>query len=490
MFVAGIQCCKRLYFKVRKPGLSGVPTKAQKALFEQSEEVRLLARYAFPGGVAIREGYADSDQAIAETLKLIDDRAIPAIFDAVFRYDNVLVRVDIVQRLGRNRWRMVDVTASTSVKRHHIQCAAVQQYVMTRNGLRSTAQLMHLNRDYVYEGGPSYRGSLFLIEKLDDEIEEMGGDLQTILADFREALAAPDPPRVEPGKQCKDPFLCEFYDHCNCGLPIDHIGFLPGISRPEVEKLRTAGVTSILNIPQSFPLTERQERVQQCVRAGRPWISGDLGEELQNLVYPLYFMDFETYAPALPLMAGMRPYDHVPFQWSLHAQNSVSAEPTHEYFLAEQRSDPRPAFLDSLCRTLRRRGNIVVWYQQFESSRLSDLAVWFPHYADRIERIQARLVDLWALVRNHVYHPLFRGSFSLKSVAAALLPGISYEGMEITEGTEAGPVWYRMIQADVSDPEKENLRRELLAYCRMDTLVLVRLLEFLREENSGMQGEN
>src|SRR6516164_4174532 len=122
---------------------------------------------------------------------------------------------------------MVDVTASTSVKRHHLQCAAIQQYVITRSGLRLTAQVMHLNRDYVYAGGPSYGGSLFQTEKLDSEIEEMGRDLQTMLADLRGALGAPDPPGAEPGKQCKDPFLCEFYDHCNCKLPIDHIGYLP-----------------------------------------------------------------------------------------------------------------------------------------------------------------------------------------------------------------------------------------------------------------------
>ena len=257
-----------------------------------------------------------------------------------------------------------------------------------------------------------------------------------------------------------------------------------------MEELCAQGVTSIRSIPSSFPLTERQERAQQCVRSGRPWISGELDEELQNLIYPLYFMDFETFAPALPLIAGMRPYDHIPFQWSVDAQSSSGAEPTHEEFLAEQKSDPRLAFLDSLCRTLQRRGSIVVWYQEFESSRLSDLAAWFPDYANRIERIHTRLVDLWAVVRNHVYHPLLRGSFTLKSVVAALLPGTTYERMEITEGTQAGPAWHKMIQGNIDDGERQRLRRALLAYCRMDTLVLVRLLEFLQGNRSGQPTES
>ena len=190
-------------------------------------------------------------------------------------------------------------------------------------------------------------------------------------------------------------------------------------------------------------------------------------------------MDFETVNPAIPRFSGMRPYDHLPFQWSVHVQKQSGAAPEHLEFLATDSSDPRRTFSSSLCEALGELGSIVVYNQQFESQRLWELAGWLPEYTQRIRDIQGRLWDLLPVVRNHVYHPAFGGSFSLKAVLPALVPEMTYEGMEVPNGRAAGLAWETMIGGTMGEAERQAKRRALLDYCGQDTLALVRLLEAL-----------
>ncbi len=169
------------------------------------------------------------------------------------------------------------------------------------------------------------------------------------------------------------------------------------------------GIESIHEIPNDFPLNERLRLAATCVQKGKPWFSEELGKEQGSLKYPLYFMDFETVYPAIPRFSGMRPYDQLPFQWSVHVLCKPGAELEHFEFLAMDTNDPRSEFITSLCAALGEKGNIVV-YSAFESQRLSELAAWLPEFAGRIEKIQCRLWDLLPVVRNHVYHPAFAGS--------------------------------------------------------------------------------
>ena len=172
----------------------------------------------------------------------------------------------------------------------------------------------------------------------------------------------------------------------------------------------------------------------------------------------------------------MRPFDQLPFQWSLHVLREPNAEPEHYEFLSANRDDPRREFISSLCAALGDRGSIVV-YAAFESQRLTELAAWLPEFAERIKRIQSRLWDLLAVVRNHVYHPAFGGSYSLKAVLPALVPEMSYDGMVVANGQDAGLAWESLVRGTVVEAERERTGKALLEYCGQDTLALVRLLE-------------
>jgi predicted RecB family nuclease len=478
-FVAGVQCLKRLYWQVHQPELSAEPNAATEAIIQQGREVGLLARQLFPGGVEVGSD-GGLDQAIRATRELVANREVPAIFEGAFEHDGVLVRVDVLHRRRDGRWRLVEVKSSTSVKEEHLDDVGIQYRLLSRCGLDvGSCCLAHVNRSYVFSGGSVDPWRFFRIRNVTRQVAKLQPKLTFQLRAAFTVLAMPIAPDIKPGKHCTTPVTCEFFDRCNPPLPDDHIGYLPSLHASAEEELEEMGVKSIHDIPDDFELTEIQRRAATCVQTGKPWFNPELGKALESLRYPLYFADFETVNRAIPRFTGMRPYDQLPFQWSVHVLRQPGAEPEHYEFLATDASDPRREFIESLCYALGEIGNIVV-YSAFESQRLSELGAYLPEFAGRIEKIQARLWDLLPVVRNNVYHPAFAGSYSLKYVLPALVPGMTYEDMEVGNGTEAGVAWESLVRGSLDQVEREKTRKALLEYCGQDTLAMVRLLEKLQ----------
>lgn len=484
-FMAGIQCLKRLYLQVRQPELAAPRDETVQATLQQGQEVGELARTAFPDGVLIEASRTRLTYALEQTQQLLADPGIQAVFEGTFKQDNVLVRTDILARRPHGEWRLIEVKSSTAVKEHHPFDVGIQQYVLSNSGLKPTPCLMHLNRDYVYNGREYELSKLFTIEEMETEVGKFLEDIPQLVHQQRVVLSQSKPPAIAPGPQCKDPVRCEFYDYCNKPLPDDHVSLLPGITAARVNQLAAMGITSIHDIPEDFPLSDRQRRACRCVQTQTPYFSEGLREAIGGLSYPLFFMDFETLNPAIPRFAGMRPYDPIPFQWSVHKRSAPCGQTEHYEFLAQDSRDPRLSFLTSLLNIIGQEGHVIVYNRGFESQRMLELARWLPDYADRIGGVQARLWDLLDVVRRNVYHPDFRGSFSLKQVLPALIPDMSYEEMDVSEGEEAGLAWERMVRGQVSEKEKLRLRKALLEYCSQDTLAMVRLLDFLSETSPG-----
>jgi hypothetical protein len=332
----------------------------------------------------------------------------------------------------------------------------------------------------VYDGRRYRPERLFSIEDVSKEVDKAERNMSALLNDQWRTLGRKSPPNIDPGPQCEDPVTCEFYDQCHEPPPDAHVSYLPRLSQKKLDALLDQGINVISEIPEGFPLGTLARRARQAVRQGIPWFSKGLITKLQELRYPLSFLDFETLYPAVPRYAGMRPYDHIPFQWSVHRQENPRAPLDHFEFLATDDSDPRRHFVESLCRALKGKGHIVVYNRGFENNRLSELASWLPHYAEPIERIQDRLWDLLPVVRGSVYHPEFRGSYSIKDVLPALIPEMTYDGMEVADGAQAGLAWERLIHGGLDSAERDRLREALLAYCAQDTRAMARLIDFLR----------
>ncbi len=479
-YVAGVQCLKRLYWLVYEPGRAGGPDAADFALMDQGRQVGKLARQLFPGGVEVRSG--EPEQAIRTTRELVANPEVPAIFEAAFEHGGVFVRVDILHRRRDGRWRLIEVKSTADVKEHHLDDVAIQSRVVSRSGLDlASSCLMHVNRSYVFEGGAVDARQFLRIRNLTRKIEKIQPKVTFQLRAELTVLSMPKAPDIPPGLQCTNPVTCEFFDRCNVPLPDDHVAYLPRIHASAIEELGDMGIESIRDIPDHYPLNERQRRACTSVQTGEPWYDrAELCKQLDSLRRPLRFMDFETVNPAIPRFPGMHPFDHVPFQWSVHVQRKPGEAPDHSEFLAEDQTDPRREFITSLCGALGERGSIVVYHQPFEEQRLSELAAWLPEFAARIRKIQRRLWDLLPVIRNHVYHPQFVGSYSLKAVLPALVPEMTYEGMPVANGQAAGLAWESFVRGNSDEVEQDRIKNALLAYCGQDTLALVKLVDRLR----------
>ena len=481
-FIAGCQCLKRLYWQVHEPELITKPDAATEAIIQQGHEVGMLARRLFPGGVEVGNDCGLSE-AIRATRELVANPDVRAIFEGVFEHQNVLVKVDILHRRRDGRWRLIEVKSTTAVKEQHEDDIGIQYRVLRRSGTDvASACLAHVNRNYVYPGGDIDVCRFFKIRNLTRQILKSQPKLTSQLLSEFTVLRMPQPPDIAPGRHCTHPVICEFFERCNAPRPNDHIGYLPRIHASAVEELEAKGIKSIRDIPDDFELNEIQRRAAECVRSGEPWFESEgLNSELGALKYPLFFMDFESVNPCLPRFAGMHPYDHLCFQNSVHVVREPGSPPEHFEFLATDVNDPRREFTSSLSAGLGDSGSIVVYNAAFESQRLSELASWLPEFADRINNIQARLFDLLPVVRNHVYHPAFAGSYSLKSVLPALVPEMTYDGMEVANGQAAGLAWESLVRGNLNSTERDTVTKALLDYCGQDTLALLRLLQTLRK---------
>ena len=216
----------------------------------------------------------------------------------------------------------------------------------------------------------------------------------------------------------------------------------------------------------TFRLSERQRRACTSVQTGEPWFSAELGKELESLKYPLYFMDFESVNPAIPRFSGMRPFDQLPFQWSVHVQRQPDAEPEHYEFLAtdSERPPTRVHHFAVWCTGRKRQ------HRCLRRVRIA-AALGTRGVAARVcgadQEIQSRLWDLLPVVRNHVYHPAFAGSYSLKAVLPALVPEMSYDGMAVANGQDAGLAWESLVRGGTVDAaERERTRKALLELLR------------------------
>jgi hypothetical protein len=480
-FTAGLQCLKRLYLQSYYRELAEPFDVGQQAAMDTGTAAGILARQRFPDGRLIEEEYYRHDDAITATVAAIADQLVPAVFEAAFTFDEVRTRVDVLKRRAQAAFDLVEVKSSTSVKQEYIPDVAIQLYVVEGSGIAvGKAHLLHINNAYVYDSGPYDLSQLFLLEDIDDKARSfIHSDVPAALARMKEILRAEDPPAVDIGWQCTNPYRCEFYRHCREGAPEHHVEELPNAGRKLIEALLSAGITDVRDIPEGFTgLSPLQQRVRECVIAGEPYFGPGLSAALAAIPQPLYFLDFETFNPALPVYPGTRPYQAIPFQWSLHVQDA-QGNLSHYSFLHGGLDDPREAFLTSLLDAVGTKGAIVT-YSGYEGAIIKQLADAFPRYSERLLALNGRIFDLLALVRTHCYHPRFHGSYSIKAVLPALVPNLNYDDLEIQEGAHASVAFAQIIAPETDERERGRLRRSLLDYCERDTEAMVQIFDALR----------
>ncbi len=477
-FLAGRQCHLRLWYQCYDRDLASKPPPSQQAIFDAGHEVGRLATQLYPDGVLIDEPYYQHKQAVQSTIKAMQDPKVKAIYEAAFIYDGVRIRVDILERLEDGSWNLVEVKSSTSVKDVYYPDVAVQYYALEGCGLKiSGAGILHINNQYVYDGQNLDLDSLFSFGDLTNDIKSMQPEIPSSLAELKAMLANTDAPEIQPSRHCHKPYDCEFWDHCIKDMPEFWVYNINGIGENKLDDLADMGIQDIGNIPVTFPLSQIQDRIRESVTNQQEYISKELKAELNDMEYPIHFLDFETIGPAIPRYAGTRPYQTIPFQWSNHILYE-DGKLDHREYLCKEDKDPREEFTQTLIDALGTEGSIVI-YTSYETGVLNSIVEHFPHYADELWAIIDRFRDLHAIIRNNYYHPNFYGSFSLKYVLPALVPEMSYDKLSIQDGMQASLEYLRMMDPETPEEEKTRLRTDLLTYCGQDTEAMIKIRDEL-----------
>jgi predicted RecB family nuclease len=482
-FLAGLQCPLRLWYQCYDRKLATPASPTQLAIFDLGHEVGLLATKLYPAGLFVSEDYMHHPEAQKTTDSAITNPDLPAIFEGAFVFDNIRIRVDILERLNNDRWNMIEVKSSTSAKEVYINDAAVQYYVLNGSGLAlDRVGILHLNNQYVYDGAKLDLNQLFHFTDLTAEIRQRQFTIALQVENLKTVISSDSPPNISPSRHCLNPYKCEFWEHCTRDKPDFWVMSLAGITNRKFLDLAEIGVETIDAIPENYPLTALQDRIRQCVSSNQEFISPNLRSELLDVQYPIHFLDFETIAPAVPRYAGTRPYETVPFQLSDHILLEDGTIEHREYLCMEDK-DPRAEFAQTLLEALGETGTIFT-YTGYEEGVLRGVARSLPHFKTKILDLTNRFQDLYAIIRRHYYHPLFHGSFSLKYVLPALVPSMSYENLSIQEGSLASLEYMRIINGGTSVTEKEKIRKNLLEYCGIDTLGMVMIRNELLKRTS------
>lgn len=476
-FTAGLQCHRLLWWRVHEPDAPElVPGPQQQAIFDQGTEVGALARGYVPGGKLIDLPH-DQFQAKLDATQAALAAGAPAIYEASFDVDRVFVAVDILQRV-RGGFGLVEVKSSTSKKPEHVPDAAIQVHVLRECGLDvRRAEIMHLNRACTFPD----LDDLFARTDVTDEVEEFLPQVAGLLREQLRMLEGPLP-EVAIGPHCAAPYECPFRGRCWADVPEHHVTTLYRIGQKAWD-LVANGCETVRALPASVALNGPAERQRRAVFANRLIVESSLPGALEVFEGPLAFLDFETINPAVPVWAGCHPYDNIPVQFSCHREKRGGGH-EHVEWLAEGAGDPRPGIAAALVEACAGARSIVAYNAGFEKTCLRSLgAALGGKTARAMADIESRLVDLLPAVRDHVYHPDFGGSFSLKSVLPVLEPTLSYDGLEVADGGVATLQLQRLLlHADAMPAEERaRVREALLRYCERDTWATVRVLERLRE---------
>jgi len=476
--MTGLQCHKLLWWMVHEPTAPELELDGRvSAVMDRGSRVGELARTYVPGGLLIDlpyDAYSERLTATEEALR----KGCPVIYEAAFRADNVFVSVDILERRG-SRYCLVEVKSTTSVKDHHFLDVAIQTHVLRRSGLDVTRmEVMYLNRECAYPD----LSNLFVRQDVTESVE---GLLAKISGEIvaQATMLAGGLPSIAVGDHCSVPYECPFVERCWPELPPHHVSTLYAMRRRALER-DEQGCRTIHDLPEDVPLGPIADRQRRAVREGRLIVEPTLARALDVFAPPIAFLDFETVGLAVPVWDGCHPYDAVAVQFSCHVQDE-EGRVTHHEWLAEGPADPRPALAERLIRACEGAQTVVAYNAGFERGRIEQMAEALPALVGPLQGIVERLVDLLPAIRNHMYHPDFNGSFSLKSVLPALVPELCYDDLAIADGGTASLELERLLfNGEVMDPgAKERLRGDLARYCHQDTWGLVNLLERLRQMN-------
>lgn len=478
-YLDGWHCPKYLWTEFNSP--HDIPGKDVVTLYllEQGNRVCCIAQKTYPEGVKASRNYDEGSNEISE---LIKKRCV--LFEGSISSGSLYARADILIPSINDTWDLVEVKSSTSVKDYHIKDVAFQKYCCDKFGLKiNKCFLQYVNKEYIKNGNID-PVSFFSKEDVTDRVSEIMKDTISDIEQALEVIAADKCPNTTMGRKCKSNIYgdeCPFREMCSAALPENNV-FELYRGGQKSEELLDSGISAIKDIPENTKLTANQRIQWDCARNGSPYVDAKaIKGFVDSLKYPLYYFDFETINPCIPIFDETSPYEYMPFQYSLHIVDSAKSKIIHHSFISNGAEDPRKELLLSLKNRIGPEGSIVVYHKSFEESRLKELIAKFPKEATWLSNVISRLVDLEDPFKGfHYYHSKQKGSASLKKVLP-VLTNKSYDGLNIDRGDQASIIYLNIIGNQLTDYEKTKALEDLEKYCSLDTEGMIEIVNVLEK---------
>jgi len=478
-YLLGLQCPKLLWNKkhnfVNFPEVSEV----DKAKFKEGDLIGEFAKKLYPEGIDLsKKEFKDNLEKTKELLK----KRVP-LFEAGFLVNDIYSRVDVLVPTGKDKWDIVEVKSATKVKDVNLHDVSFQKKVYEDFGIKiRNSYLLHVNNEYVKNDGLELN-EFFVKTDITEKVEEFSLDIEKRIENMLKIVNSKKEPKCSIGVHCSNPYACALTRECWKDIPEGSIfDFYRMFSKKKFE-LYGSGIVKLNEVPDSVKLNDKQ-KIQRLLAE-----NGEKHKDekqikcfLDNLNYPIYYLDFETINPAVPKFDGMKPYQRIPFQFSLHIQEKPDGELKHISFLADGINDPRPKFMQALKDNLEKAGDILVYNQSFEKGVLRECSEALPEFEKWLEGINLRIKDLWDIFRNFWYYDQKqKGSASIKAVLP-VLSDLKYSDLKIKKGDVASYEWERItFLENIGDEEKITVREALEKYCELDTLAEVEIINGLKE---------
>ena len=459
------------------------------AIFDEGHLFEEYANKLFPDAVSVGFNLGDNSYATMpeRTTKAIASKA-QTVLQGRIEAGNITCIFDVLQKAGDNEFDLFEIKSSTEVKEDHVLDLSFQTVVLKNAGLKvRKMSVIYVNKDYVRKG----KIDIQKITTKSEVTEKVRGCLETTKGEIKKAFAvigSSTPPDFSP-RYARISALREWmaiYEILNPQVHPYNIYKLSRLNPGLIGQLEDLKVKLIADIPDSVQLYPKQQiQVDVTKRNLRIINKEKIRGFLSRIKYPLYFFDYETYATVIPPYDNICPYQDIPFQYSLFILEKPNSELVHKEFLHAENSNPCLNLLQKLKEDIGDRGTVLVWFEPFEKGRNKELGEMFPEYAKFLEGVNARIMDLMVpFSENWFVDKDFFGSASLKKVYPALITENSYQDLAIKEGKTASRTWKELVLENKYEDKKDEVIKNLLEYCKLDTLAMVQLLRFLQAEVS------
>jgi len=473
-YIRGLQCPKSLWLYKNRPELK---IQKDESILQSGINVGDFAKRLFSGGYEVEFNPQDFKGMTQKPKELLEQENI--IYEATFSKNDIFAMVDILVKNG-DKWDIYEVKSSTSLKDYHLDDAAVQYYAIKDVIPLNKVYIIHIDNTYERVGELEI-DKLFKTIDITEKVLEKQKQIPIKLKELEEVLNG-DEPNIDIGPHCFEPFECDFYHYCWKDIPEFSVFNLYRMNSKNKFDLYYKGIVSFDEIDESS-LNKTQQIQVKTYKEKSIYIEKDIIKEfLDKLEYPLNYLDFETFQEAIPRFNHQRPYEQIPFQYSLHIDYGDRL--VHKEFLADECDDPREDLIIALLNDIEKEGTIIAYNMSFEKRVISNLAQKFPKYEKDLNNLLERFVDLIEPFRNlGVYHYNFNGSFSIKSVLPALFndDNLNYKNLGLIQnGGDAMNVFANLCY-EKDENLKAKIREDLLKYCKLDTFAMVKLVGKLRE---------